>query len=249
VDDLVQIATSGDPNAQSSFAREQAELNLDIRNDLAASLGGEAALALDGPLLPTPSWKLVVEVYDPNRLQYSIGKLVEAVNRSAAKNGSAGAALDSDEVNGRAFYTIRSFDPKVPFEVHYSFAEGYLIAAATQGLVQKSILTAQNGDNIAVSGKFRALLPSDQRADVSGLIYQNLAPVIAPIANQLSAAQLQSLQTIAANSEPSLICAYGGENQIQVTSNSKTLGFDLKMLTLSTLLQQVNSGTRQHVNP
>ncbi|HJW99536.1 MAG TPA: FecR domain-containing protein, partial [Terriglobales bacterium] len=71
VDDLVQICTRGNPDAANSWARVQAELNLDIRNDLAASLGGEAALALDGPLLPVPSWKLIVEVNDPSKLQYS----------------------------------------------------------------------------------------------------------------------------------------------------------------------------------
>jgi hypothetical protein len=45
------------------------------------------------------------------------------------------------------------------------------------------------------------------------------------------------------------MCAYGGENQIEIASNSKTLGFDLKMLTLSSLLDQVNSGTRQQAAP
>jgi hypothetical protein len=249
VDDLVQVASLENPNFASSFAEQERELNLDIRNDLAASLGGEAAFALDGALLPTPSWKVIVEVYSRDRLQYSIGKLVDAVNREAAKHGSAGAVLESEQVNGRAFYTIRSLDPKIPFEVHYSYDEGYLIAAATQGLVQQAIHTQESGDNIALSDGFRALLPSDQHADVSGLVYQNLAPVIAPIAAQLSAAQLQSLETIVKNSEPSLMCAYGGENEIDIASNSKTLGFDLKMLTLSTLLEQVNSGTRKRVTP
>jgi hypothetical protein len=249
VDDLLQVASLENPNFANSFAEQQRELNLDIRNDLASSLGGEAAFALDGALLPTPAWKMIVEVNSRDRLQYSIGKLVDAVNREAAKRGSTGATLESEQVNGQAFYTIRSLDPKFPFEVHYSFAEGYLIAAASQGLVQQAIKTQQSGDNIALSAGFRALLPSDQHADVSGLVYQNLAPVIAPIASQLSASQLQSLQTIVGNSEPSLMCAYGGENQIEIASNSKTLGFDLKMLTLSSLLDQVNSGTRQQAAP
>jgi hypothetical protein len=158
-------------------------------------------------------------------------------------------ALESEQVNGRQFYTVRSLDPKIPVELHYSYVNGYLVAAATQGLVQQSIHTQESGDNIAVSGTFRALLPSDQHVDVSGLIYQNLGPVIAPIASQLSAAQLQSLQTIAQNSEPSLICAYGGDQQIEIASNSKRLGFDLKLLTLSTLLEQAKSGTLQGANP
>jgi hypothetical protein len=237
------LATRADSNAAASIAREQAELSVDLRNDLAASLGGEAALALDGPLLPTPSWKLIVEVYDPSRLQFSIGKLVDAINRNAAANSRPGMKLDQQDDDGRTFYTIRSQDSVIQAEVHYTFVDGYLVAAASQALVQESLRTRSKGDSISRSDKFRALFPVDQHANVSGLIYQNLAPVVAPIAGQLSAAQLQSIQTLVANTEPSVICAYGDENQIELASTSKTLGIDLKTLTISALLNQLRSGT------
>src|SRR6185295_3678330 len=59
--------------ANPDFARElaeaQAKHGFDLRNDLAAPLGAEFALGLDGPVLPSPSWKLVAEVYDPVHLQ------------------------------------------------------------------------------------------------------------------------------------------------------------------------------------
>ena len=249
VDDLFAIVSGVNPNGEASLAKEQAELNLDLRNDLAASLGGEAALALDGPLLPTPSWKLIVEVYDPSRLQYSIGKLVEAVNRSATQNNRPGLTLDQRDIDGRAFYTIHSQDPLMPVEMHYTFADGYLVAAASRGLVEESLRTRGKGDSISHSDKFRALFPADQHANVSGLIYQNLAPVIAPIRGQISATQLQSIQTLVANSEPSIICAYGDENQIELASNSKTLGIDLKTLAISALLDQLKSGTPRSHTP
>jgi hypothetical protein len=250
VDDLMQIAARGNPEAPNSWARNEAELNLSIRNDLAASLGGDAALALDGPLLPTPSWKLVVEVYDPSRLQYSIGRLVEAVNRNAAQNNRAGVKLEEQKSNGRTFYTVHSQDPSLPLEVHYTFVDGYVVAAASKALVQDAISTHQSGgDKLSRSGAFLALFPADKQANVSGLIYQNLAPVIAPIAGQLSASQLQSMQTLVANSEPSLICAYGEENEIELASNSKSLGLNLKALTISALLQQLKSGTPTSVTP
>jgi len=85
--------------------------------------------------------------------------------------------------------------------------------------------------------------------NVSGLIYQNLAPAIGPIAKQLSPSQLQSMQTLAQNSEPSVICAYGDESQIELASNSKSLGLDLKSLAISSLLQQLKSGTPKGVTP
>jgi hypothetical protein len=133
--------------------------------------------------------------------------------------------------------------------VHYTFSDGYMVAAASQALVQESLRTRSKGDSISHSESFRALFPVDQHANVSGLIYQNLAPVIAPIAGQLSASQLQSMQTLVANSEPSIICAYGDENGIELSSSSKTLGLDLKTLTITALLNQLKSGTPRSVTP
>ncbi|MEI4884149.1 hypothetical protein, partial [Klebsiella pneumoniae] len=70
-----------------------------------------------------------------------------------------------------------------------------------------------------------------------------------PIAGQLSASQMQSVQTLIANSEPSVICAYGGENEHEFASNSKTLGIDFKALAISSLLEQLKSGTHTSVTP
>jgi hypothetical protein len=83
-------------------------------------------------------------------------------------------------------------------------------------------------------------LPQDHHADVSGLIYQNLAPLVGPVMNQLSASQLQSLQQIAAESKPSVVCAYGEPNAIRVASNSRLFGLDLNTATLSTLLKMTH---------
>ncbi|MBV9146112.1 MAG: FecR domain-containing protein [Acidobacteria bacterium] len=248
VDDLTQIMNAGGSRS-NSLERSRAELNIDLRNDLAASLGGEAALALDGPILPTPSWKLVVEVYDPSRLEYSIEHLVDAVNRNAAEHNRPGLKLDKQQVSGSTYYTISSSDARMPVEVHYTFNDGYLIAAPSQALVQDAIRTHGGGDSILQSTKFQALFPADHYANVSGLIYQNLAPVLGPIAGQLPAAQMHSLETIVSNSEPSIICAYGDENGIEFASTSKTLGIDFKSLAISSLLEQLKPGTQQRVTP
>ena len=251
VDDFLQIITRGNPQGADSWAKTQAELNLDVRNDLAASLGGEGALALDGPLLPTPSWKLIVEVYDRSRLQYSISRLLEDANREAAKTNRPGLELTEHQSDGITYYVIHSLNPVVPFAAHYTFSDGYLIAGPSDAVVADAIQTHRDprSNSIAYSDKFRALLPSDKYVNVSGLIYQNLAPVIGPIANQLSPSQLRSIQTLVSNTEPSLICAYGDENQIQLASNSKTLGIDLKALAISALLDQVRSGTQKDAIP
>ncbi len=87
-DDLVALMATSDPKARDELARLESELDLNLREDLAATLGGEFALALDGPLLPTPAWKLVVEVYDPARLQASLERLVSRANDEAPSAGA-----------------------------------------------------------------------------------------------------------------------------------------------------------------
>jgi hypothetical protein len=47
----------------------QNQTGINLLNDVAANLGGEMTIAFDGPLLPTPSWKVAFEVDNPARLE------------------------------------------------------------------------------------------------------------------------------------------------------------------------------------
>src|SRR5262249_47248481 len=90
VDYFLLLSSGSTGSARDQLAKVQSELGFDVRNGLAASLGGEFAIALDGPAFPVPSWKLVVETYDAQRLEFTIQKFVEAVNRDAAAKGKPG---------------------------------------------------------------------------------------------------------------------------------------------------------------
>jgi hypothetical protein len=71
------------------------------------------------------------------------------------------------------------------------------------------------------------------------VLYQNLAPVIGPIAQQLTPSQLQSIKQIAAETKPSVVCAYGENNAIRVASSSRLFGFDLNTAALTMLMNVV----------
>jgi hypothetical protein len=112
----------------------QALLGVDLRNDLAAALGGELAMAQDGPLLPLPSWKIAVEVYDPVKLQATIQKLLAAANAAA---NAPGLQLQQSTANGRTYYTFSS-QSATPFtQLCYTYTDGYLLAGSSQALLDR----------------------------------------------------------------------------------------------------------------
>jgi hypothetical protein len=208
-------------------ARQQA--GIDIRNDLAAPLGGEFALALDGPAFPVPSWKLVIEVYDPNRFQATLQKLVEAHNRETAKSGGKPLRTSQETVNGRVYYMIAGADPNPLTEFHYTFADGYAIAGPSRALVNNALQVKAAGTSITRSTKFVAMTPRDRYANFSALIYQNLGTTLAPLAGILGALGnmrpgRQGGMPDLGNLQPSFVAAYGEPDRIIIATTGKSLG-------------------------
>jgi len=248
-DDLFSTFGPVDPNFSQGLAQANAELGLNIRDDLASALGGEMTLALDGPVLPTPSWKAIIEVNQSGALQLAIEKMVQAANREAQKSNQPGLAVNQAQVGGRTFYTIQSQTPGLTTEYDYTFADGYMIVAPSRALLLAAIETHENGTSLARSGSFRALLPSDNQANFSGMIYQNLSPILKPLASQLNSGQLAIVQQLAADSKPSVMCAYGESDRIEVTSSGKLLDLNPTFPTLLHLLGMSEHGTSRQANP
>ncbi|HEV2851421.1 MAG TPA: FecR domain-containing protein [Thermoanaerobaculia bacterium] len=163
------------PEFAKELAEAQSKHGFDLRNDLAVPLGGELTLGLDGPVLPSPSWKMAAEVYDPARLQRTLEQAVARINAEAREEGKAGITLTSEESGGRTYYAIQGTDPKV--ELHYVFEDGYLLAGPSRALLERAIQQRESGVTLATTAKFRDLLGPDGQVNVSALVYQNLAPL------------------------------------------------------------------------
>ncbi|HEX7958467.1 MAG TPA: DUF3352 domain-containing protein, partial [Terriglobales bacterium] len=243
LDDVLNIAAAQDSHLAQDFSKTESELKFRIREDLVATLGGEATFALDGPLLPTPSWKLIVEVNDASRLQSTLQQVVADMNEEAARHNEKGVTVAQEQAEGRTYYTITSLNARVPFSLTYTFTDGYVLMGASRALLQNAIHAHETGDTLMGSASFRALLPQDKQANVSALLYQNLSPLIAPIADQLTASQRQSLGVLAAETKPSVVCAYGGDNSVDVVSNSRFFGLDLNTFAITNLLRLTHPGT------
>jgi hypothetical protein len=195
------------------------------RHELAASLGGEFALALDGPPFPVPSWKLVAEVYDPARFQKALEKLVAEHNSAAQTTGAKLLRTAQETADGRTYYLLGLGDPNPLGEAHYTFASGYLIAGPTRALVQRALETGANSMGLARSPAFTALLPHDPYSDFSAVVYQNLGTTFAPFAGLFGPKGAELI-----NPKPRLIAAYAEPDRVTLASTGDLLGISLNNL-------------------
>jgi len=233
LDELVSV----NPKLAQELADAQAKHGFDLRNDLAAPLGGELAMAIDGPLLPTPSWKMVIEVYDPARLQATFEKAVSQMNALMIQNGQPGVQLISETVGGRTYHSIATADGKGP--ITYLFEDGYLVAGPSRALIEQAIQLRSSGVTLATTAKFRDLLGPDGQVNVSALIYTNIAPIaqsasaLIPnsVGKQGGSDGPAALGKMLAGQGPTLYYAYAEPDRIVFAgSNQNPLGLNLGTL-------------------
>ena len=235
VDDLLGVLDTVSPELRQTLDKQQSERGLNIRNDIAAPLGGEFAFAIDGPLLPTPSWKLVFEVNDPAHLQQTLEQVVDEVNKEAAKFGKGGLAWEHADLGGRTYYTLRSSDFGL-LEVNYTYANGYMIVCPSRALVEKSLRSRENGLSLLRSPQFMAGLPVDGNANFSAVFYHNVAGLVpaglAKTAENLPSGPQQAVKAIASQMPPTLAYAYAQGDSITFAANTEGGPFGLGPATL-----------------
>lgn len=239
-----------------------------VREAVAANLGGEFALAVDGPLVPVPSWKVVAEVYDPVAAQ-------TAIQQAVAKYGADAAAKYREEANrkplistqetvdGRIYYGVAVPDAGPLLEFHYTFADGYLIAGPTRAIVAHALQIQASGLSILRSSKISAMMPRDHYTNFSAVVYQNIGPAIAPLAGLLQGmmpqhpgqgpGQQPSLESLG-SAKPTLVAAYAEPDRLTVAANADLIGPSIASLmsgNISGLAGPLASffqpkGTREH---
>ena len=232
VDDLLGVLETVSPDLRKNLDKLQSDHGLDIRNDIAAPLGGEFAFAIDGPILPTPAWRLVFEVNDPEHLQNTLERVVGEVNKEAAKFGKGGLVWEYTEVAGRTYHTLRSTDFGV--EVNYIYVNGYMIAGPSRALLERSVTLRDAGSSLLHSAKFTAGLPADGNANFSAVFYHNLGALVQPFAeriansaNNLPQGPQEAVKAMAADMQPTLAYAYAQGDSITIAANTEGGPFGL----------------------
>ena len=232
-DDLMHMAVGDGTSAQDKWTDAEEKLHIDLRNDLAANLGGDFLLSLDGPVLPTPAWKSVIEVHDADRLEKTIESLIDTVQKEQASEAGSkrGRRIGiSSRLDGaQRFYIVQDLKSGATV-AQYTFDDGYMILAQDHAVLLQAIRAHTSGNSLARSTAFRALLPTDENADYSAVAYQNLSPVLTPLLSNFSGNLADAVRQMAADARPTAICAWGKDSTIEAASNSHLLGFDLLAL-------------------
>ena len=195
--------------------------------DLASSFEGEVTLALDGPLLPAPSWKVIAEVDNPERLRSTIAKLVENYNKEPNERTGA-LSLTQSETDGRTYYRLHS--DKLPWEAHWTFAGEYWIAAANHELIVRALQNRETGYTLPRSEGFRSQLPHDAAADFSAVVYHNLGPTVGPIYNLFGGSGNPKSKLPPLDLKPGVVCFWAAPDRIDVATLGGILNMNLDSL-------------------
>lgn len=249
-DDILRLVQAHNrTNVSAELAQEEAQIGVDLRNNLAGALGGEMTFAVDGPILPKPSWTLIAEVNEPSVLQQSIATLVQLAGQHVIVDRKPVVMIEQQQSGNRTFYRMTFARANALSEIDYTFADGYLVAGSSRAIVMKALDVRASGDSLATASSFRALLPRDSYANFSGLMYWNLGPIVRPLIAQFGSAHQGALQQLAADAKPAAICAYGGTNTIEVASTSNLLDLQPEAMSLLGLLHQERPGTSEVPKP
>ena len=191
---------------------------------LAATMGGDVAIALDGPVLPVPSWKVILEVYDAPGFQTEFVNLTSRINDRLAAEGHEGRiVIESEDVGNRTDRVVRFTGPEAQgHAMRYTFVDGYLIAAPSRALIDRAIEQRGNGYMLTRSSAFFALLPANGYVNVSAFGWEHMGPSVGPLASRLAGTvaseDVKALSTMASEAGPRLVTVYAEDDRIVVSA-------------------------------
>ncbi len=202
--------------------------------DIASAFAGEVSVALDGPMLPVPALKIVAEVYDPGRIQSAMSKLADDYNATPGSHDRTGELkLTQTDADGQYYYTLK-FE-KMPWEIDWTFADGYWVAATSRELVARSLQNHQTGYTLPKSAMFQLGLTRDGSTNLSAVVYHNMGQTLTPLLNlmngfNMTPGQRKTFESLKAGDPGGLISFWATSDRIDMATRGPILGMDISSL-------------------
>lgn len=215
----------------------QVKTGVNAGNDLASSLGTDFTLAIETAAVPIPGWFAAVEVYQPNALNESARRMVEAYNRElGADSKQPRLILQQKSEDGRVWHTLGIGVEN--FGLSWTYDRGYLLIGMDKAVILRAIATRNGGFPLLRSEKFRAQLPTLAGLHQSGFFWVNTANASALVDMISTESRLREALT---STEPTLITFTGEKERIQTASRTRLTSFLLD----AAVMGQMQDGPRK----
>ena len=209
-DEVRELSSVSNPNAFAGVMQMERGLNLSLRDDLIQRMQGEVAFEMDSLTETSPVWKVILRVDDPQRTQAVLAKLL----------AMAPVRPQYSEEDGVGYHTLQIPNAQKTVEVAYAFVDGYLIVASSREKITEAVRMHRTGGSLAKSPKLTSQLTTGSLSEVSALLYEDPAAVMA-LSMQRAMPGLPALFTQkTAASPPVVLCAYGEPNALREVSKS-----------------------------
>ena len=238
-DQVADILAERGVDLDVELVEVEAEFGLSLRNDFLVHLGGEYAVGIDGPVLPTPAWKAVASIYDAGKLQSSIETLVEKAAELLAEHdedANASLTLEEHESNGRTVYRLGleiddadedadgadESDDRTKYgsdggleglletpEIFYTYFDGYMVSASSIAAIDTAIRYRGSDASLVDSQEFIDLLPANGYTDFSAMVYNRLAETAGELLGMLPTGAVDDDQQAVVQAIEESISSYG----------------------------------------
>ncbi len=143
---------------------------------------------------------------------------MEVANERLRESNQPELAIRQEVVNGRTYYSLRSPFAQIPMDIYYTWVDGYLLAGPNRTQLDRALRDRAAGVTLSRSQDFRKLLPQNQKANVSGIVYQNAGDFLQVLQQAASPEQKKQAAQITGSLESTLLCLYGENDRIELST-------------------------------